>query len=134
MRRRHGSMLLEVSLAVLLLTVALMGVAQLLAVATRQRQETRWRTVATREVANVTEHVMALPWAETTSAQLAATALDPSTKALLPDVTLDVEVTDVADPRKAKRIKVSLVYRNTSGLAVEPITLVAWKFSPGGAE
>ena len=134
MQRRHGSMLLEVSLSVMLLSVALVAVAQLLAVAARQRHETRWRTVATREVANVTEHVMALPWEETTADPLNAVALHPATQALLPDATLTVEVNDVTDPRAAKRIRVSLAYRNTAGLPVEPIRLVAWKFSPGGDE
>ncbi|HJN10299.1 MAG: hypothetical protein QGG09_15160 [Pirellulaceae bacterium] len=133
-RRRNGSMLLEVSLAVMLLSVALMAVAQLLAVAARQRHEARWRTVAIHEVANVTEQMMALPWDETTTERISGTALDPSTEALLPSARLQIEVTDVMDPRQAKRVRVSLAYRNTAGLPVEPITLVAWKFSPGGTE
>lgn len=133
-RRRKGSMLLEVSLAIALLTVGLVAVAQLLAVAARQRHETRWRAVATREVANVTEQVMALPWEQTTAAQFNAVSLHPTTKALLPDATLEIEVTDVTDPRRAKRLQISLAYRNTAGLPVEPISLVAWKFAPGGVE
>ncbi len=134
MIRRNGSMLLEVSLAIMVLLVALVAVAQLLAVAARQSHEMRWRTVATQEVANVMEQLMALPWDETTTERFSATALHPTTQTLLPDARLQVEVTDVMDPRAAKRIRVSLAYRNTAGLLVEPITLVAWKFSPGDPE
>lgn len=133
-RYRKGSMLLEVSLAVALLTVGLVAVAQLLAVAARQRHETRWRAVATREVANVIEQVMALPWDQTTAAQSSEVALHPAAKALLPDAALEVEVTDVTDPRPAKRIQISLTYRSTADLPVAPIKLVAWKFAPGGAK
>ena len=131
-RSRNGSMLLEVSLAIMLLSVALVAVAQLLAVAARQRHETRWRTVATREVANVTEQVMTLAWRDLTAEPLPAVAMHPATAAMLPDARLTIEVDDVAVPRPAKRIRVSLAYRNTAGLPVEPISLVAWKFSPGG--
>jgi hypothetical protein len=127
-------MLLEVSLAIMLMAVTLTAVAQLLAVAARQQQETRWRTVATQEVANVTEQVMALPWGETTTERLNGLALDPATAELLPEARLQVEVTDVKDPREAKRIRISLAYRNTAKLQVEPIVLVTWKFSPGGLE
>jgi Tfp pilus assembly protein PilV len=134
MRRRNGSMLLDVSLAVMLLTVALVAVAQMLAVSARQRHETRWRAIATREVANITEQVMALPWAETTTDQLGAVAMDATTREMLPEAMLEIESTDVSAPRQAKRIRVSLTYRNTAGLSVEPITLVAWKFISGGAE
>ena len=133
MKRRNGSMLLEVSLAVMLLAVALVAVAQLLAVAARQRRETRWRTVATREVANITEQVMALPWNQTSTENFSTVALHDTTQTLL-DATLEVEVTDVTEPREAKRIRISLAYRNTADLPVEPITLVAWKFAPGGAD
>ena len=77
---------------------------------------------------------MALPWEETAGEPVNAQALHPATEAVLQDAALDVQVTDVAEPRQAKRIRVSLAYRNTSGLLVEPISLVAWKFSPGGAE
>ena len=134
MIRRNGSMLLEVSLAIMVLLVALVAVAQLLAVAARQSHEMRWRTVATQEVANVMEQLMALPWDETATERFSATALHPATQTLLPDARLRVEVTDVRDPRAAKRIRVALAYRNTAGLPVEPITLVAWKFSPGDTE
>lgn len=134
MRRRHGSMLLEVSLAAVLLTVAMVAVAQLLVVAARQRDHTRLRAVATREVANVAEQVMALPWDETTAEQFSGAVLHPTSQALLPDARLEVEVTDVMDPRRAKRVRVSLIYRNTAGVLVEPVALTAWKFAPGGVE
>jgi len=133
-RRRNGSMLLEVSLAVMLMAVTLVAVAQLLAVAARQHQETRWRIVATHEVANVMEQVMALSWDETTTERLNGLALEPTTVTLLPDAKLQVEVTEVKDPRQAKRIRISLTYRNNAELLVEPIALVTWKFSPGGIE
>ena len=134
MRRRTGSMLLEVTLAVLLLSVAFVAVAQLLAVAARQRHETRWRAIATREVANVTERVMALPFSETTTELLTDVSMHDSTEALLPDATLEVVVIDATEPRPAKRIRISLAYRNTAGLMVDPIRLVVWKFATGEAE
>jgi len=133
-RPRNGSMLLEVSLAVMLISVTLVAVAQLLAVAARQHDEARRRTVATRAIANVTEQMMGLSWDETTTERLNELTLHPTTVSLLPDAKLVAEVTDVVDPRQAKRVRFSLTYRNTAGMQVEPISLVAWKFSPGGAE
>ena len=134
MRRRNGSMLLEVSLAIMLMSVTLVAVAQLLAVAARQHHETRRRVVATHEVANLAEQMMAMSWDETTNERLNGLVLHPTTAAVLPDAELQVEVTDVIEPREAKRIRISLAYRNTAEMKVEPISLVAWKFSPGGTE
>lgn len=133
MRKRNGSLLLEVCLAVTLLAVALVSVAQLLALAARQSRETRWRSVATQEVANVTERVMALPWSKTTTDQLDAVSV-PNTALELPDPTLAIEAIDVTEPRVGKQIRISLSYRNTAGLPVEPVTMVAWKFLPGGSQ
>jgi len=133
-RRRNGSMLLEVSLAVMLMSVTLVSVAQLLAVAARQHSEARRRTVATQAIANVTEQIMGLSWDDTTTERLHDVTLHTTTASSLPDAKLQVEVTDVVDPRPAKRIRISLTYQNTAGLQVEPLSLVAWKFSPGGTE
>jgi len=134
MRIRAGSMLLEVSLAIALVTVALVAVANLLAVASRQNHESRLRAVATREVANVAELVMATPWEKTTADQFTDAKLDAASRGLLREATLDVEVTDVSNPHPAKRIRVSLAYRDMAGQLVTPISLVTWKFQPGDAE
>lgn len=131
-RTRSGSMLLEVSLAITVLAVALVSVAQLLAVAARQRHETRWRTVATREVANVTEQVMALNWADCTAERLGEMTLHPDTQAALREASLSITVDELSEPRTARRCVISLTYHNMAGRPVEPIRLVAWKFSPGG--
>ena len=106
----------------------------LLAVAAKQRHEMRWRAVATREVANVVERAMALPWEETTDGQLAKLELPVSRRDALPDATLTFELTNVDAPRPAKRLRAAIQYRNTAGTMVDPIALVAWKFEPGGSE
>ncbi len=132
MRRRTGSLLLEASLSVMVLTVALVGVAQLLAVAARQNREARWRAVATRELANVMERAMALSWEEMSDQRLAELQLSAEVDDALPAARLVKQLSSVEQPRPAKRLRLTIQYRNAAGRSIDPIALVAWKFQPGG--
>ena len=134
MQRRRGSLFLEVTMAVTLLAFAFIAVAQLLAVAAKQRRETDWRVMATREAANVLEQIMARPWEEITTEKLAEIELSAEAAARLPEAQLSVAVDESDGTPAEKKVRVEIDWKDLGGLRVEPIRLVAWKHRAAGAE
>ena len=64
-RYPRGTTLLECIVALLVLSLAMMGLAQLVLAASGQRRLTAARSLALQELANQAERIAALPWDDT---------------------------------------------------------------------
>ena len=130
--KRRGSMLLEVAIAISLIVVALVGVSQLLVVASRQRRETRSREIAIMEVGNLMERVSQIPYRDLTEERVSTLALSEHVQAELSEGTLRVDLETDPEWRDAKRIVVAIDWVNSAGRRVAPIELTGWAFSADG--
>jgi type II secretory pathway pseudopilin PulG len=125
--RRRGMTLFELVAAAAVLGALLVVCVQLLAATTQQRRIADQRQLALLEVQNTIERLAARPWNELTP-QTAAGKLSPALSRRLPDAELKVEVTaSVAEPQ-AKRIAVSLRWKDYSGQFTKPVTIVTWRW------
>jgi hypothetical protein len=126
-RRRVGGILIEASMAITLVAFALVGVAQLMVAAGRQKRTTEWRRLAHREACNVMERIMVRDYDDVVMERLANVALSNDAQQWLPAATLAVEVEDVRDEFTARRVQVEVDWHNLAGQK-EQVTLVAWKY------
>lgn len=124
--RRRGMTLLELVAAAALLATILVVCLQLLA-ATTLHHEADQRQLALMEVENTLERLAAKPWNELT-AQTAAGQLSPNLRGRLPGGELKVEVTTSPAEPLAKRIAVSLRWKDHSGQFTKPVTIVTWRW------
>lgn len=123
-------MLTECVLALGAIMVAAVLLAQLMATAAFQRRLAEQRRLALQEVSNRLERVALLPWDRLKADEIEALPLCGPVQRALPDPKLTATVTDEqAGTVAARRIDVQLVWHNAAGMAVEPVTLSAWRFA-----
>ena len=127
-RRQRGITLFETTIALILLTAAIVSIAQLLAVVARQKQAMQRHFLATQEVANLMERFAAKPWKEVTSERAGQFALSDLAKRELPNATLAITVDTNDESIKAKRIQITLAWSDRAGTLVEPVRLTTWKY------
>ncbi len=73
------------------------------------------------------ERLAARPWNELTP-QTAAAQLSPAVRSRLPGAELKVEVTTSPAEPLAKRIAVTLCWKDHSGQFTKPVTIVTWRW------
>jgi type II secretory pathway pseudopilin PulG len=122
--------LLELVAAAALLATILVVCLQLLAATTLQRRAADQRQLALMEVENTLERLTARPWNELTP-QTAAGQLSPNLRGRLPGAELKVEVTTSPAEPLAKRIAVSIRWKDHSGQFTKPVTIVTWRWKEG---
>jgi len=124
---RAGISVLEVSMALLILSFAVGGLLQILTVAASQRRTTEVRRLALEEIANQAEQIALIPWGELTEASLGA--LKPSEQLLAAAPSARLSVTQVADagPPVAKRIHLEVQWTSPAGDPVQPVQLTVWR-------
>lgn len=127
---RRGSILIEVSIAAGLVAVAMIAVAQLLAVAARQDRALEQRQLAAQEAANSLEQILARPWDELTPEWLQNLSLSSESRRLLPDGRLVCEMETVAEEPSSKRI-VATVSWQVNADQRNQLQLTAWRFRSG---
>ncbi len=132
-RRQRGITLFETTVALILLTAAVVSIAQLLAVVALQKQVMRRHFLATQEVANLMERFAAEPWEEITMERAGQFALSKLASSELPKATLAITVDTNDESIQAKRIQMTLAWSDRSGNSVEPVRLTAWKFATNEA-
>lgn len=133
-RRRRGISVLEVTLALLVLGVAITGLLQLIATAAAQRRVSETRRLAAQEVANQAERVALLSWDELTAERLAAVQPSELLLASVPSAKLQATVTAEAGPPEAKRVRIEVQWTDATGQSPAPIGLTVWKHrTPEGA-
>ncbi len=125
--RRRGTTLIELMVAAALLGTILVVCLQLVAATTMQRRAADQRRLALMEVENAMERLAARPWNELTP-QTAAGPLSPAVHSRLPGAELKADVTTSAAEPGAKRIAVSLRWKDNSGRFTKPVTIVAWRW------
>ena len=131
---RRGAMLVETAIGIALAVVAMMAVAQLVAVVAKQRHETAQFQLAIQEVSNVMERMTVLPWDELTTEAAEQFVASRDSAVALDDPELTITVSDVDDSLPAKRIEVTLAWRDQAHRRVEPVRLVAWKHRSAASE
>jgi type II secretory pathway pseudopilin PulG len=124
--RRRAFGLVELTIATLLLGVAMTIVAQTAGWLAAERRGAERRQRALQEAANLMERLAARPWAELTPELAKAQTLSPTTKSALRDGALDVTIGPAEGDDSAKAIAIRIGWGNRAGGRVAPIRLVGW--------
>jgi hypothetical protein len=118
---------LEVTLALLVLGVAITGLVQLIATAAAQRHVSETRRLAAQEVANQAERIALQSWDDLTAERLAAVKPSELLLATVPSAKLQATVAAEAGPPEAKRVRIEVQWTDASGQSPAPIGLTVWK-------
>lgn len=121
--------LLETVVAAAMLTGIMTVCLQMLGVVAAQHRVIEKRQMAIREAANAMERLSAMPWDELTTETLQDEKLKLSDAASrrLTGAELTVDVTESSDPVDAKRIALSIRWKDRAGQFVQPVKLTAWR-------
>ena len=129
--KRDGSLIAEALVAIAVMSIVLVTVAQTASVARKHLLLARYRQAATLEAANVVERAMALPWPQLTTAGVASWKLSQATAGQLPHGKLEVSIQPLQNGPVAKKITVRVTWsEGTNGLPAQ-VQLVAWKTRVG---
>ncbi|MGE3777123.1 MAG: hypothetical protein AB7F89_08070 [Pirellulaceae bacterium] len=128
MLRTRGSLLLEASMALVLVALALTGIAQLVLLAGRQQQALAARRVAVLEANNLLEKLMRRPFDELTPSALAEAPAYTSDLTLLRHLRTSIDVHESTDSPRSKQIDVQLRW-HTGPEMEEAVRVVGWKYA-----
>jgi hypothetical protein len=128
---RRGAMLIELAVAATLVGTLLMLSLQLFSAALAQRRAADQRHCANLELGNVLERFAARPWAELSTAALAAEKPSAWAERQLPGAELKIDVATSPDQPDAKRITAALRWRDRSNQYLAPATLTTWRYKIG---
>jgi type II secretory pathway pseudopilin PulG len=123
-RNRAGFTVLETIMALGVLSVAAVVVAQTATWSLFERARTEERLAATEAAANVLEAGRARPWAELTPEWAAAEQLPEDVAARLSDPSLAVRVAEEPGRPRVKRVTIELKWTDRYGKDAPPIVLV----------
>jgi Tfp pilus assembly protein PilV len=128
---RRGMTVLEVTVALLLLTMGFVFTAQVLTQCANQHAASEQQLTAQWEAANVLERLAGLRYEELTSDSVKTTEPSHQLRAALPDAKLQIAVTDSnADSSTApphKRIRIEITWPTQEG-SPHSVSLTAWKY------
>jgi prepilin-type N-terminal cleavage/methylation domain-containing protein len=125
--RRRGYMLLEMIVAAAIMGVLLTVSLQLLTALGVQRRDAQRRLAAAVEVGNLLERIAARPWDEITSEKVAGEKISDAVRGRLPGAELKIDVKTTKEPN-AKRICVSLAWRDRGGQQLPPVQVATWRW------
>jgi hypothetical protein len=126
--KRRGSLLVEVSMAMVVLMIIMSVAIKILGFAAHERGAADRRQRAVLEAGNVMERITAYSFDEVTPESVRRIALPESAREALPGSELALEVTtiDRARDRAARRITVRLRWRDRAGQWEAPVRLTSW--------
>jgi Tfp pilus assembly protein PilV len=124
--RRRAFTMVEVTLSVFLLAVAMTTTVQILGWVATQRRAIERRQWAIQEVANLMEHLTAESWDRVTPDSARALTLSDEIRRKLPEPELKLDVDETEAGRGEKRLALQLRWRNRSGTWEAPVRLTAW--------
>ncbi len=124
---RRGLSIVEVTMALLILSVAVAGLLKILTVAASQRRATENRRLALEEIANQAEQIALLPWEELTAEKLAARQPSADLLAAARSAQLTLTASEDAGPPAAKRIRIAVSWTTPTGESAEPVQLTIWR-------
>jgi Tfp pilus assembly protein PilV len=125
-RPRRAFTMVEVTLSVFLLVVAMTATVQVLGAVATQRRAAERRQWAIQEVANLMEHLTAEPWDRVTADSALGLSLSEEIRRKLPEPELTVDVAETDRELGEKRLAIRLRWRNRSGTWEAPVRLTAW--------
>jgi hypothetical protein len=131
---RRGMSVFEVSMALLIVSVAVGGLIQMLTTAAGYRRTSEVRRLATQELANQAEQIALLSWDQLTPEKLAERKVAEPLLVAAPSARLSVALADDAGPPIAKRIQLELTWNAPDGDPVEPVRLTVWRHAPREAQ
>jgi hypothetical protein len=125
---RKGSLLAEVTMASVLLMIAMTLTVKVLGYVALERRASERRHRAVLEVANVMEQITAYPFEVVTPNLAGRMTLSPVARQSLPDAELKVDVAEsqAGASRSAKRISIKLRWRARTGEWEAPVRLTSW--------
>jgi Tfp pilus assembly protein PilV len=123
---RRAFTMVEVSLSVFLLAVAMTATVQMLGWVATQRRAAERRQWAIQEVANLMEHLTSEPWDRVTNDSAADLTLSEEIRRKLPEPELKVDVDETDPDLGEKRLAIRLRWRNRAGAWEAPVRLTAW--------
>jgi len=127
-RARRGSLLAEVTMAAVLLMIAMTLTIKVMGYAGMERRSTERRQRALLEVGNLMERITAYEFDQVTAGLAAQMTLSDEARRTLPDAELVVNIADNVPPagHKAKRIGIKLRWRDRNGEWERPVRLTSW--------
>jgi hypothetical protein len=128
-KARRGAMLLETTVAMVILLVAMLAVAQTVATVAVQRRVAEQRALATQEAANLMERVYSLPWDEATEDKISEMQLSETCRQRLPDARLGVVVESAGERVPGREIRIEIDWQDRAGRRSAPVRLTAWKYA-----
>lgn len=120
-------MFIETAIGVGVAIVVMVAVAQLVGVIAYQRVNVSQSRLATRELGNAMERVMAASWDELNVDDPPQLSISVGAEQRLDDARLSVNVRQAEEDPSVKQIAVQIDWLNRAGQRVDPIRLVAWK-------
>lgn len=125
---RRGFSLMEIIAAAGLLSVIMLVTVPSLRWVAAGRRDAAQRQLASQELANVMERVLARESSALTPEAVATEELSAEAKARLPGGELKVTVTATDDSPPAKRVTAELRWNDATGQSMAPMRLTAWKY------
>ena len=126
---RRGMTLIEVGVALVVLSAAMMALVQLVGVAARQRRAGDQRLIALQEVANGAERLAIARWEDLTPEKLTTWQPSAELSAVLPAADCHVNIREEAGPPAARRIALRVAWTNAVGEQVAPVELTLWRYA-----
>jgi Tfp pilus assembly protein PilV len=125
---RRGSLLVELAMAGVLLTIAMTLTVKVLATVATERRASERRQKALFELANLMERITAYPFEQVTPELAKQMTLSPSARQSLAgsDLAVDVAAGEPGPGRSAKRIALKLRWRVPGGEWSAPVRLTSW--------
>ncbi len=128
-RAPRGSILLETTVAIIILGAAMVAVAHTVATLAVQRQSAERQTLATQEAANLMERLFVLPADDITAERVSELQLSPSCHDRLPDAKLDITIEPAGLEPTSKKIGIQIEWTGHGGMRSPPVRLTAWKYA-----
>lgn len=127
--RRRGMTMFELTVALFILTTAMLMIVQLMAATANQRRVVDQRRVALREVANQAERVALLSWEQIAPEELRTWEPSTDLQRALPRARCEAKVTEEPGLPTARRVQLSVTWPDAAGQEVEPATVTLWRFA-----
>lgn len=126
---RRGFSLLEMFVSVVVLGTVLLTFLPMMQSVGHQQRLTDQRLLALREAENLLEQFAPRPWSEWTAAELSKLQLSDDAKARLPQVRLEADLQESAEPLRSKRVTLRVAWTPRPGQAPQSVRLAAWSFA-----
>ena len=127
-KRRSGYLIQEAVATIAVTLAVLAGVTQLLGLTSRHRAAVQQRQMAARELGNVMERVMAIPWADLTPEKTSSLPVSAACQAVLREPKLQVAIVPDSATEDLVQIRVQIDWPNAAGQRARPVQLVAWRY------